>query len=63
MCQERCDGMEVYKTYKFRMYPNLEQQTTLNSFLGASRFIYNHYLNKKRRKSKFIIFKYEKRLT
>ena len=47
MCQERCDNMEVYKTYKFRMYPDLEQQMTLNSFLGSSRFIYNHYLNKK----------------
>lgn len=47
MCQERCDNMEVYKTYKFRMYPDLKQQMTLNSFLGASRFVYNHYLNKK----------------
>ena len=39
--------MNVYKAYKFRMYPNDIQKSKLNSFLGSSRFIYNYYLNKK----------------
>ena len=34
--------MQVYKTYKFRMYPNREQQITINKFVGTSRFIYNN---------------------
>ena len=36
--------MKVYKTYKFRMYPNREQQVTINKFVGTSRFIYNNCL-------------------
>ena len=39
--------MRIYKAYKFRMYPNIEQQAKLNSFMGTSRFIYNYYLDKK----------------
>ena len=43
------DGMKIYQTYYFRMYPNEEQQIRLNQFLGTSRFIYNHYLSVKER--------------
>lgn len=39
--------MFIYKTYKFRMYPSLEQQVKINQFLGSSRFIYNYFLNQK----------------
>ena len=39
--------MLIYKTYKFRMYPDLDQVQKLNSFLGTKRFIYNYYLNEK----------------
>ena len=39
--------LKIYKAYKFRMYPNEEQATILNSFLGTKRFIYNNYLFKK----------------
>lgn len=39
--------MKIYKAYKFRMYPKKEQKGKLNSFLGASRFIYNYFLDKK----------------
>ena len=42
----------VYKAYKFRMYPTKDQQSKLNSFLGASRFIYNYFLNQKEQKYK-----------
>ena len=43
------DGMKVYQAYRFRMYPNKEQQVKLNQFLGTSRFIYNNYLSLKER--------------
>ena len=39
--------MTIYKAYKFRMYPNNEQEKVLNSFLGSSRFIFNYYLKLK----------------
>lgn len=38
--------MVIYKAYKFRMYPTIDQQHKLNSFMGTSRFIYNYYLDK-----------------
>ena len=36
--------MTINKAYKFRIYPSIEQQTIINSYIGTSRFIYNHYL-------------------
>ena len=39
--------MEQFKTYTFRLYPNNDQKKKLNSFLGTTRFIYNHYLDLK----------------
>lgn len=39
--------MNIYKAYKFRMYPTLKQKQKLNSFMGTSRFIYNYYLNER----------------
>lgn len=45
---EGVDGiMKIYKAYKFRMYPEKDQKGKINSFLGTSRFIYNHFLEKK----------------
>ena len=32
------------KAYKFRLYPNLEQQRFLAKCFGCSRFVYNHFL-------------------
>ena len=37
----------MIKVYKFRLYPQEEQKSILNQFIGTSRFIYNHYLYKK----------------
>ena len=37
--------MKIYKAYKFRLYPSVEQKVMLNQFLGTSRFIYNYYLD------------------
>lgn len=40
--------MEIrHKAYKFRLYPNQEQQTLLSKTFGCVRFVYNYYLNKK----------------
>ena len=38
---------KIYKAYKFRMYPDLDNTIKLNQFLGVKRFIYNYYLSKK----------------
>ena len=35
----------MYKSYKFRLYPDKEQEILLNKSLGSSRFVYNHYLS------------------
>ena len=39
--------LKIYKAYKFRMYPDECTKSKLNSFMGTSRFIYNHYLELK----------------
>ena len=31
-------------SYKFRIYPNTEQQTLIQKTFGCSRFVYNHFL-------------------
>ena len=36
----------MYKSFKFRLYPNNEQIQLLNKSFGCSRFIYNYYLSK-----------------
>jgi len=35
------------KTYKFRLYPNLEQEILINKTFGSCRYVYNYYLNKR----------------
>ena len=39
--------MKIYKAYKFRLYPNKEQQEVINKTLGCTRFIYNTMLYEK----------------
>ena len=34
----------ILKTYKYRMYPNKEQQQMLAKYFGSVRFVYNHFL-------------------
>ena len=36
----------MYKSYKFRIYPNKEQSELLNKSFGCTRFVYNYYLSK-----------------
>lgn len=38
--------MLVNKAYKFRIYPNKEQETLINKTIGCSRFVFNHFLAK-----------------
>ena len=35
------------KAYKFRVYPNKEQEILIQKTFGSCRFVYNHYLAKK----------------
>ena len=37
----------IYKTYKFRMYPNTEQVELLGKYFGCTRFVYNYFLNER----------------
>ena len=35
---------QIFKTYKFRLYPNKEQEILINKTLGCVRFIFNNML-------------------
>lgn len=37
--------MLVHKAYKFRIYPNRQQQELIAKTIGCSRFVFNHFLN------------------
>lgn len=37
--------MEIYRAYKFRLYPTEEQRILIHKTLGCSRFVYNYYQN------------------
>ncbi|WP_240377281.1 IS200/IS605 family element RNA-guided endonuclease TnpB [Bacillus piscicola] len=36
----------VNKAYKFRIYPNKEQEILISKTIGCSRFVFNHFLSK-----------------
>lgn len=38
----------INKTYKFRIYPNKNQEILLNKHFGCSRFVYNYFLNERK---------------
>lgn len=38
----------VNKTYRFRIYPNKEQELLSNKHFGCSRFVYNYFLNERK---------------
>jgi len=37
----------VEKAYKFRIYPNKNQEILIQKTFGSCRFVYNHYLAKR----------------
>ena len=38
----------INKTYRFRIYPNKEQEVLLNKHFGSTRFVYNYFLNERK---------------
>ena len=42
--------MEIYRAYKFRLYPTDEQRILIHKTFGCSRFVYNYYLNYQKEK-------------
>jgi putative transposase len=38
--------MLIYKAYKFRLYPNKEQEILIAKTMGCARFVFNHFLAK-----------------
>ena len=36
----------MFRTYKFRLYPNKNQIEIINKIFGSSRYVYNYYLDK-----------------
>ena len=36
-----------HKAYRFRIYPNREQETLLSKHFGCARFVYNYFLNRR----------------
>ena len=41
--------VKIYKTYKYRMYPNKEQEQVLARYFGSVRFVYNHFLAERKK--------------
>jgi len=37
----------IYKAFKYRIYPNQEQEVLINKHIGSCRWLYNYALNKK----------------
>jgi len=37
----------MLRAYKYRIYPNNEQETLINKTLGCARFVYNNILSYK----------------
>ena len=39
--------MQIYKGYKFRLYPDKKQRELINQNIGSSRYVYNYFLSRK----------------
>ena len=40
------EAIDIYKGFKFRLYPNNMQSKKINKNFGYNRFVYNYYLTK-----------------
>lgn len=38
----------MHRAYKFRLYPNKDQAALINKTIGCSRFVFNHFLEKRK---------------
>ena len=36
----------IFKSFKFRIYPNKDQEVLLAKHFSANKFVFNYYLNK-----------------
>ncbi len=43
---------KINRTYKFRLYPNVEQTELLAKHFGCTRFVYNYFLNQRKEQYK-----------
>ena len=41
--------VKIHKAYKYRMYPNKEQEQILARYFGSVRFVYNHFLAERKK--------------
>ena len=39
----------INKTYRFRLFPTKEQEVLLNKHFGCVRYVYNHFLNERKK--------------
>lgn len=42
--------MNQFRAYKYRLYPTIAQESLLNQFVGAKRWLYNRLLNEQKRR-------------
>lgn len=42
----------IYRSYKYRIYPNKQQKILLDKHFGCTRFVYNFFLNEKKQQYK-----------
>ena len=42
--------MNIFKAYKFRIYPNKEQKRMIDKTFGCTRFIFNKFLSERKEK-------------
>ena len=38
----------IFKSFKFRIYPNKDQEILMAKHFGACRFVFNHYLTERK---------------
>lgn len=54
--------MIIYKAYKYRVYPNREQEQFFAHHFGCVRFVYNYFLNQFKETRRFNNVEYKKQL-
>jgi putative transposase len=43
------ESMRIHKAYRFRIYPNKQQEILIAKTIGCSRYVFNHFLDKWRK--------------
>jgi putative transposase len=45
--------LNQHKAFRFRLYPNKEQQTMINKTIGCTRFVFNHFLAQQKKQEAY----------